>query len=297
MNVSTSSTTEVVSNRVCPLPVISLAGASSWFWLLALLWVLPVHAETVKLVATQNAQIDSDAPNTPFEEWGILDANSSRRILIQFDLSAIPPGASITSARLGLVSRAPFNYAYGVVMQVWRVENDAWNQFTVTWNNFVSGSTDYLAVLGGGVGQHYSVWDIDLNAWNKTADLADNKFSVLVLSPDSGMSYYSRAVPNPNNGSGSPDADIVPYLEITYAGNPPVIAPPLIRVLSQTNNQLALAWNTFPGWSYQLQSNLELAATNWITCSGTNYASELNMTNTVAAGPGQKFFRVQQVAR
>jgi hypothetical protein len=100
-------------------------------------------------------------------------------------------------------------------MQVWRVANDSWNQATVTWNNFVSGSTDYLAVLGGGVGQHYSVWDIDLNSWNPAADLADDKFSVLLLSPDNGMSYYSRAVSNANNGSGQPDADIVPYLEIT----------------------------------------------------------------------------------
>ena len=214
-NVSISSTTKVVSNRFRPSLAGILGGACAWICLLALWLALPVRAETVKLVPVQNAQIDSDAPNTPFEEWGILDANNSRRILIQFDLSAIPPGASITSAQLGLVSRAPFNYAYGVVMQVWRVANDSWNQATVTWNNFVSGSTDYLAVLGGGVGQHYSVWDIDLNSWNPAADLADDKFSVLLLSPDNGMSYYSRAVSNANNGSGQPDADIVPYLEIT----------------------------------------------------------------------------------
>lgn len=105
-------------------------------------------------------------------------------------------------------------------------------------------------------------------------------------------------MPNANNLTGEKDADIVPYLEITYTGNAPVIAPPLIRVLAHTNNQLRLAWNTFPGWSYQLQSNTALETTNWIACTGTNYASELSMTNTLAAGTNnQNFFRVQQFAR
>ncbi len=259
---------------------------------------------TVKLVPVQNAQIDSDAPDTLFDDWGVMDANKSRRILLQFDLSTIPTEASITSAKLGIVSRAPYNYAYSAVQEVWRVENDAWNQSTVTWSNFVSGNSNFLAVLGGGLGQHYCLWNLDLNAWNTAADLANDKFTVLVMRSlgaeygDSGMTYYSRAVPNPNNGSGQPDADIVPYLEITYTGNPPVIPPPLIQVLAHTNNQLTLAWNTFPGWSYQLQANAVLGTTNWTAVTGANYAGELTMTNPVAAGTaGQNFFRVQQFSR
>lgn len=265
--------------------------------LLALLLALPVGAETIKLVPIQNARIDSDAPNTLFEDGGVFDANSTRRILLQFDLAAIPPGAGITSARLGLVSRAPYNYAYSVAHAVWRVENDGWNQSTVTWNNFVSGPTDFLAVVGVGVGQHYVVWDLNLSAWNPATDLADDRFSVLVID-DPGMSYYSRAVPNPNNLSGQPDADIVPYLEITYTGDPPVIPPPLLRVLTHTDHQTTLAWNTFPGWSYQVQASAALGTTNWTAVTVTNYASELNQTNIIATGTNQQnFFRVQQFSR
>jgi hypothetical protein len=299
-------------NRFRLSPAISLGAVSILLWLLALLFVLPARAETLRLVATQNARLDAGEPNTPFEDWGVMDAfsnngpNSLRRVLLQFDLAAIPAGASLTSAKLGLCSRASQNYVYSEMQEVWKIENDAWNQSSTTWNNFVSGQTTYLAVLGGGAGQHYSVWDLDLAAWNPATDLADGKLTVMVKYPASqegdynyrGMGYYSRAVPNANNLSGLPDADIVPYLEITYTGRPPVIAPPLIQVLAHTTNMLVLAWNTFPGWSYQLQSNTALGPTNWIACGGTNYASNLTMTNTAAVGSSnQTFFRVMQVAR
>jgi hypothetical protein len=299
-------------NRFRPSPVGSLGAVSILLWLLALLLVLPARAETLKLVPTQSAQIDAGGPNNPFQDWGVMDVfsyngpNSLRRVLLQFDLSAIPAGASLSSAKLGICSRASQNYVYSEMQEVWWVENDAWNQSTVTWNSFLSGQSNYLAVLGGGVGQHYSVWDLDLSAWNEASDLADGKLSLMVKYPDAqegdynyrGTGYYSRAVPNANNLSGLPDADIVPYLEISYTGSPPVIPPPLIQVLAHSTNQLLLAWNTFPGWSYQLQSNTVLGTTNWVDCGGTNYASNLTMTNTAAAGaPGQNFFRVLQVPR
>ncbi len=252
---------------------------------------------TIKLMAMQNAQIDSDTPNTPFEEWGILDANSTRRILLQFDFSSLPVSASITSATLGLVSRAPYNYVYSGGQTIWRVENDTWNQSFVTWNSFVSGTTDFLAEVNGGVGQQYIIWDLNLSAWNPALDLADDRLSLLVID-DPGMSYYSRAVPNPNNGSTFPDSDIVPYLEITYAGNPPLIPPPLIQVSARTTNQLTLVWNTFPGWSYQLQASAALEIQGWLGVTATNYASELFLTNTVATGTNaQQFFRVRQFSR
>ena len=267
--------------------------------------------ETIRLVATQNAQIDAGAPDTPFQDWGVMDVFScrpsdTRRVLLQFDLSAIPAGAVLTSAKLGICSRAAQDYAYSQAQEVWRVENDAWNQSTVTWNNYVSGPSNYLAVLPGGIGQHYSLWDLDLNAWNPADDLADDKLSVVVKYPADvegdyfyrGTGYYSRAVPNPNNLSGLPDADIVPYLEITYAGDPPVIPQPLLQVSAQTTNQLKLMWNTFPGWSYQLQANTALETTNWLPVTATNYASELSMTNSMVAGTNsQRFFRVQQFSR
>jgi hypothetical protein len=285
-------------------------GISGWTGLLLLLLlVVPVRAETVRLVATQNAQLDEAAPDTPFQDWGVMDVFSyrptdTRRVLLQFDLSAIPAGASLTSAKLKIFARNS-----GVVadasQEIWRVGNDGWNQAAVTWNNFVIGPSNYVAGLVSISGPAYNTWNLDLNAWETAPDLADGKLTVLVkfsaaLEGDyfpRGITYYSRAVPNPNNSSGSPDADIVPYLEITYTGNPPAISPPLIRVLTHTNNQLTLAWNTFPGWSYQLQSNAMLGTTNWIACTGTNYASELDMTNTAAVATNQNFFRVRQFSR
>jgi hypothetical protein len=293
-------------------PAGTLRPATNLLWLPVLLLFLSARAEAIKLVATQSAQIDAAGPNNAFQDWGVMDVfsyngpTSLRRVLLQFDLSAIPAGASLTSAKLGICSRAPLNYGYSEQQEVWRAENDAWTQSTVTWNNFLSGQTTYLALLGGGIGQHHSVWDLDLTAWNPAVDLADGKFTVLVKYPAAqegdynyrGTGYYTRAVPNANNLSGRPDADIVPYLEITYTGSAPVIPPPLIQVLSHTNRQLLLAWNTFPGWSYQLQSNTALETTNWAPCGGTNYASNLIMTDTAAAGaPGQAFFRVLQIPR
>jgi hypothetical protein len=279
--------------------------------LLALLQLLPARAETVKIVATQAAEIKVWAPDLPFQDGGVMDVFSCRpidtcRVLLQFDLSALPAGASLTSAQLGICSRAPNGYVHAEAQEVWRVANDAWNQATVTWNSFVSGPSNYVAAVSGGVGQHYMVWNLNLNAWIPADDLTDGKLSLLVKYPAAlegdyayrGSGYYSRAVPNPNNGSGQPDADIVPYLEVTYVGNSPEIPPPLIQALGHTNNQLTLAWNTFPGWSYQLQANAALETTNWLAVTGTNYAGELFMTNTLAAGTNQQtFFRVQQFAR
>ena len=312
MNVSTSSKPLVVSGRSRPGLAISPGGTFCWSWLLALLLVVPARAETIKLVATQNAQIDAAAPDTVFEDWGLLNVfsfigpSSLRRVLLQFDLSAVPAGASLTSVKLKL-----FSTADGVnpeaFQEVWRVENDVWSQAAVTWNNFVSGQSNYLAGLGTISGPGYNEWNLDLNAWNTAADLADGKLSVLVkfstgLEGDyyyRGVLYYSRQVPNPNNSSnGLSDSDLVPYLEIIYTGAPPVIPPPLIKILSSATNQLSLAWNSFPGWSYQLQSNAALGTTNWTACTGTNYASELTMTNIVAMkGNQQNFFRVQQFSR
>jgi hypothetical protein len=260
----------------------------------------------------QNAHIDAGGPNKPFQDWGVMDVfsyndpNSLRRVLLQFGLAAIPAGASLTSAKLGICSRASQNCVYSEMQEVWRVENDAWNQSTMTWNKFVCGQSTYLAVQGGVVGQHYSVWDLDLTARNPAADLVDGKLTVMVKYPASqegdynyrGTGYYSRAVPNANNLSGLPDADIVPYLEITYTGSPPVIPQPLIQVLAHTTNQLLLAWNTFPGWSYQLQSNTALWTTNWAGCGGTKYASDLIMTNAITAeAPDQNCHRVMQLPR
>ena len=148
--------------------------------------MLPARAETLRLLAMQNAHIDAGGPNKPFQDWGVMDVfsyngpNSLRRVLLQFGLAAIPAGASLTSAKLGICSRASQNCVYSEMQEVWRVENDAWNQSTMTWNKFVGGQSTYLAVQGGGVGQHYSVWDLDLTARNLAADLVDGKLTVMV---------------------------------------------------------------------------------------------------------------------
>lgn len=176
-------------NRITTSPKVGLGALSKSVRRIAImaaaLVAVSAGAETIKLVATQNAQIEAAEPDNPIQDVGVLDVfsyngpNSLRRVLLQFDLSAIPSGASLTSAKLGIFARGS-GVALDASQEVWRAENDGWSQSTATWNNFASGQSNYLAGLGTIIGPGYNVWDLDLNGWNTAADLADGKLTVLV---------------------------------------------------------------------------------------------------------------------
>jgi uncharacterized repeat protein (TIGR03803 family) len=105
------------------------------------------------------------------------------------------------------------------------------------------------------------------------------------------------ATPNPGlvlNGS-------TLYATTQYGGNPvlgwgtvvSIGRPPVITVTSAAN-PIQLSWNTVPGRTYQLQSNTNLARTNWINLGPARLATNANLSaseNVQLASP--RFFRVE----
>lgn len=181
-------------------------------------------ATTTTLIATQNAQLDSYANSPVFVDSGVMSVFSNNylsRDLLQFDLSSIPDNAIPLSAKLYLyhAAAAPGN---GVISAL-RMQDDNWQQSTVTWSSYAP-SFGNEAWLGESISQPYhgaGVWVLDVTKWNASADLADNKFTVMLRYSQGELDgsyrqsiFYTALTPNPNAGYAG---DLRPYLEITYA--------------------------------------------------------------------------------
>lgn len=95
-----------------------------------------------------DAYIDGGATTTNFgtaTTLGIGRFTSVTRALLQFDLSSIPAGATITQASLTLVTD---NYGGTMTGTISRVTQNAWTEAGATWNKY-DGTTDWT-VAGAG---------------------------------------------------------------------------------------------------------------------------------------------------
>jgi hypothetical protein len=197
--------------------------------------VSQVSADIIRLYATQNAEVAShpslaDIPQTNPDD-GILSVFSATyliRSIFQFDLSRIPNGAQITGANVYLFSRSTAYTADASNPTVSRLSDDNWSQSAVTWNNYMvnSGTGTDLGSRVDQSKQAYDAWLLNLNLWDKAADLTDNYLTLLFrigpgLEGDGyyrGLGFYSNVAQNSNNpGLGG---DIRPYLELTYTTVP-----------------------------------------------------------------------------
>jgi len=169
------------------------------------------EAATLTLYATSDTYVNAGRPNINFGAadnllLGRVD-DKDRRILIRFDLSAIPAGSAVTSARLYLYqtdSDAPSG-----VHNVWpHVLRSSWNERGVTWDNQPASKslndppTDVEASTG------WTRWDVT---------------NIVRYWVDSGYPNYGLILKGDGATAGSYQYDSregsnQPYLRVVYTG-------------------------------------------------------------------------------
>lgn len=199
---------------------------ASWFLAAAVSTLLPAAfapatAATLRLNPTDDAFVDSAAPNTNFGASLNLylgdrtpAGGGTAWTFLQFDLSTMPEGVEILNAELWLQQHEKYGSpTVQVTVDCHHVLSPGWSESAVTWNAPPAWSTqptasvtDYFNVTGW----HY---------WNVTPDvIADDAAGVrtgwLVKCqppvPWVWLNFWSRErVPMP---------DERPFLEITYSG-------------------------------------------------------------------------------
>lgn len=112
--------------------------------------------------------------------WGFIKT----RTVMRFDLSALPPGAVVTSASLEMNGYA--GSAGNPTVEVYRMAEDVWNEGTITWNNapsaFTSGAIS--GVLNSQSQTPASLWTFDLTAWDLATDRTDGCVTFLFKEQD-----------------------------------------------------------------------------------------------------------------
>jgi len=183
--------------------------------------------DTIQLTP-EDTYVEDRYPNTnfgkngPYEVWDIYvgDENyntpaASTRSYLKFDLSGIPAGSTIDSARIYLrawgVGPTP-----AIVVGAYYLDNDGWDQYTLTWNNqpttgHASSPTATRTVNSTGW------WD-----WEVKSDVQD------ALDDDGVCSMVMREATEGTDhnwaGFDSEEDDTYPaYMAVDYT--PPVIGP------------------------------------------------------------------------
>ena len=146
------------------------------------------------------------------------------RLLLRFDLAALPPGAVVTGATLTLTSAASLN-AVGLTFYAYRLTQDDWTEFGATWNVYdgvhawQNAGGDVTTV--GAASENLSAGDADLvfaSLAVLVADAVSNRNGVLdlmVVGPETSESSYLAV-----STSDESLADRRPKLTITYAAPP-----------------------------------------------------------------------------
>ncbi|MCO5197204.1 MAG: DNRLRE domain-containing protein [Anaerolineae bacterium] len=103
-----------------------------------------VCADSTTLIASQATWIDQDKPtenkdNSNLEVKDDTNEPKDRHTLVQFDLSALPTNADISSALLGMHVQTNKNTLTVNVNQA----TGSWNEATVTWNTAPAAGTNY----------------------------------------------------------------------------------------------------------------------------------------------------------
>ncbi|MCC6971721.1 MAG: DNRLRE domain-containing protein [Phycisphaerales bacterium] len=161
-----------------------------------------------------NSGAESDMPwNTVvLDQFGYY--GTIKRPLLRFDLSQVPAGATVISARLTLQLIGIYG-GQGHESSVWRMPNDAWAEETVTWNSYDQSGAVYVAVLAGTNEHGPRIWNIDMSDWNYAEDLADGAVTFMVRWHDFASGYETDGVYKANSFS-SKEGTAAPTLTIEY---------------------------------------------------------------------------------
>jgi hypothetical protein len=164
-----------------------------------------------------------DTEDFSHADWGELLANDTssydQRILIEFtDLSAIPSGATINSAKLGLYRYDAYD-SNPIVLDVYQVTS-SWAE-SVTYSTQPSyNSTPESSVTLSGTDPGWYEWDIT-NLAQQWLDGSVPNYGVAIF--NHGTGFYQRFVSSDNASATEPswalpptDPSYRPYLDIDY---------------------------------------------------------------------------------
>lgn len=142
----------------------------------------------VTLNPTKDCVIDNSAPTTNEDGTKLIIGHDSGsvgtpvwRSLLQFDLSSIPSGATISAATLKLYNETP-NGANSRVASVYRVKV-SWTEATVTWNT-TDGSTSWQTAGCGGANDREAT---DIGTFNVASGDSASYYSVTLTPGSTGV--------------------------------------------------------------------------------------------------------------
>ncbi|GLX67000.1 CBM96 family carbohydrate-binding protein [Paenibacillus glycanilyticus] len=174
-----------------------------------------VHAATNAIFAEADAYVDGGNPSTNYNDpnANLLsikeDSNLSvtRRVFMRFNVSMLPSADAITKAEVKVYAKAP---AAAVSLNVYAVDDQAWDQTTINWNN----KPYYGDKIGSiNIGTTDGYYSIDLTDYIK-AQKAVGKASIMIAnSTNTQVQIYDTERPYDTQR---------PKLEYTSDDTPPV---------------------------------------------------------------------------
>lgn len=190
--------------------------------LISVTYMQVVQANNITIYPIEDTYIDSSHPNDNFVGDSSFIASKSiysssyisdetKIGLLKFDLSKIPSGSIITSAKLRLKSSIVSSTTSHIA--VYNYSNNNWDPTTVMWDNFPTGSNEYLSELGIPYGDKYYFWNI-LPAVN------NNNILTLKLESTRTSNGYESAYFSSLN---SYDQEDRPILIINYSTSPSIL--------------------------------------------------------------------------
>ena len=157
-----------------------------------------------------DAYVDQENPDNNYGTSSklIMDNIGNRKYsYLKFDISTIPSERTITSANLYLWCDARQGGGYTRIY-AYSVENDNWDETTITWNNKPDAVT-FLSEYSGEVGEW---WKWDVKAFVENEYGGDKTVSFCLL-PGEGNAYITEFR---SRDWWPPDPNYRPYLEVTY---------------------------------------------------------------------------------
>ena len=203
-----------------------------------------------RLIADRDTYVainnSAQTSTTVFGDSDIMKTEGvKQKIFLGFDLSRLPAGKTIKSAKLYLTKHeANSNW-----LNLYYMQNNNWDEKTLTGKNcdetFSAGVGEKVAEmrLGGGAKDQYTSFSADITAavWkalgnnDKYLTLEGYKFSGCIAGENSAKSNYNSTLCTKEHAIAdySPTGDYRPYLTFEYANNETEIA--LIEQLKEVN--------------------------------------------------------------